>query len=841
MASRGAKGGDGTRTDAPGAAASSGKAGRQEPALPLSARPGSAAPIEADGRNGAAGAPPLELTVDDMLEAPLPAHMPPEMFTGPGLLALADLLPIMTAYIDRDEVVRFLNKPMSEYLEQPRSALVDRPIREIMGEEIYAERAPLIHAALAGERQFFVAEQEHPARGPVAIQSEYVPWPGRDRSAAGMVMLVEDITERMVAERALKESEARFRRIANHAPILMWVTRLDRIRDFVNDAYMEYLGTSDREEARLYDWRDGIHPDDAERVLAESVAGEASLQTFTIEGRFRRGDGEYRWLRTTSSPRFGPDGEHVGFIGAATDITLAKEAELELRRQVEEQTRELVHSEARFRAVFDTVLEVLVLMTPEGTIVELNRKEAPWRSENFRDSIGAKIWDAPTLAMYPQHIALMKKAVKQAASGKLFEQEVRLERAGAPTAYLDVSVQPVHGPDGKVIYLLFEARDITDLKAAQEQLRQSQKMEALGQLTGGIAHDFNNLLTVVVGGLDIIAKRAEDAKLKRYAENALGAAERGARLTAQLLAFSRVQRLEVQPTLVAPLIENMRPLLRNVLGPGVAKQFDLDDLSIPIMADPTQLEVAILNLAINARDAMPEGGVLSFATRAVTVAGDPELEDGEYLELCISDTGVGMPAEIAERAFEPFFTTKEVGKGTGLGLSMVYGMARQSGGAARIESGVGQGTSVKLLFRKADAEVANVPSAAEAEQAQPEPQRPPASVLVIDDDPDVRAFIVETLEEQGYRVRQASGGREGLAQIEREKADLVIVDFVMPEMSGAEVARRIRAKSPDQPILFVSGYSETDAVKRTAPDAPLLTKPFRAEALHKAVRGAIAP
>ena len=819
MASRGGKGGAETQTQA---------------------RPDS----PPQGRSGVA---PLDLTVEDMLEQPLPTNLPAEMFTGPGLLALADLLPVMTAYFDRDLRLQFINKPFAEWLEQPRGNMLGRSMEDITGKDAFAHRRPMVEAALAGERQFFVADFQHPTRGMLAAQTEYVPWvravPGSPSrtEVVGFVVVVQDVTEQRTAERALKESEARFRRIANSAPVLMWVTRLDRIRDFVNDAYMEYLGSDDREAARLYDWRSGIHPDDVERVLAESIAGEASLETFTIEGRFRRGDGEYRWLRSTSSPRFGPDGEHIGFIGAATDITVAKEAELELRRQVDEQTRELGHSEARFRAVFDTVLEVLVLMEPDGTVVELNRKDAPWRANNFRDSVGGKIWDAPTLKMYPQHVELMKKAVKQAASGKLFEQEVRLERSGASTAYLDVSVQPVHGPDGEVIYLLFEARDITDLKAAQEQLRQSQKMEALGQLTGGIAHDFNNLLTVVVGGLDIIAKRADDAKLKRYAENALGAAERGARLTAQLLAFSRVQRLEVRPTFVAPLIQNMRPLLRNVLGPGITKEFDLDESMIPVMADPTQLEVAILNLAINARDAMPDGGVLSFATHPVAVSGDPELEDGEYVELCISDTGSGMPAEIAERAFEPFFTTKEVGKGTGLGLSMVYGMARQSGGAARIESRVGEGTTVKLLFRKADEEVAGEAASAEAEQGQPEPQQLPASVLVIDDDPDVRAFIAETLEEQGYRVLQASDGRDGLRQLDAGKVDLVIVDFVMPEMSGADVAKKIRAKVSDQPILFVSGYSETEAVKRTAPDAPLLAKPFRPDALHKAVRSAIAP
>jgi PAS domain S-box-containing protein len=771
-----------------------------------------------------------------------PAHLPmpdlpPEMFTPYGMLALADLLPVLIAYIDRDERYRFCNRAYADWLELPRSAVLGKSMRELLGEETYAARRPLIAAAMAGERKFFAAEFEHATRGPVALQVDYVPWADPGADAKGVIILLKDITEERLTERALRESEARFRRIANSAPVLMWVTRLDRTRDFVNEAYADFVGLP-AAQAGTFNWRERIHPDDDARVVRESLAGEASLKPFALEGRYMRHDGDYRWLRSVSSPRFGADGELIGFIGVASDITLAKEAELELKAQVEERTAKLARSEAQFRAIFETVLEVLVLLNPDGTIVELNRKEASWRDTNYDTAIGVKIWDAPTLRAYPQHIPLLKRAVKQAAKGALFNEEVTMEREGVQTAYLDISVQPVRDASGDILYLLFEARDITDLKAAQEQLRQSQKMEALGQLTGGIAHDFNNLLTVVVGGLDIIAKRADDEKLKRYATNALSAAERGARLTGQLLAFSRVQRLEVRPTPVAPLMVNMRPLLRNVLGPGIEKRFDLDDEELTVMADPTQLEVAVLNLAINARDAMPDGGVLIFSTRPIKATNDPELEAGDYVELSITDTGAGMNEAVAARAFEPFFTTKEVGKGTGLGLSMVYGMARQSGGTARIVSKPGVGTTVQLLLRLAEQQaVASGATDLQAERGVG--GAADASILVIDDDPDVRGFIVATLEEQGYRVREASDGRKGLKTFRDERPDLVVLDFIMPGLSGADVAKRMLRDVPGQPILFVSGYSETEAVREAAPNAPLLTKPFRPDALESAVRAGL--
>lgn len=758
-------------------------------------------------------------------------------FDFTGMLAVADMLPVMVAYVDEDLRYRFMNKPMADWFERPRSELLGLTMRELLGEEAWAMREPLIEAAFAGERKFFASDFQHPGRGSLAVQTNYMPWADRSGRVRGLIILVQDVTEQRAAERALRESEERFRRIANQAPVLMWVTRLDRTRDFVNDAYVEFVG-GDREDARTIDWRLRIHPDDHDRIVQESIAGEATRETFTLEGRYMNGDGQYRWLKSTSSPRFGTEGELIGFIGAATDITVAKEAELDLKRQVEERTAELARREAQFRAVFEAALEVMVLLEPDGTVLAVNNRREVWRHPNPEDAIGKKLWDAPTIQSYPQHIAVMKKGIARAAKGHIFTTEVRMEREGMPTAILDVSVQPVKDPDGAIMYLLFEARDITELKAAQEQLRQSQKMEALGQLTGGIAHDFNNLLTVVVGGLDLLAKRIEDEKLKRYAGNALTAAERGARLTGQLLAFSRVQRLEVRATQIAPLIENMRPLLRNVLGPGIEKKFDLDEEMMPVLADPTQVEVAVLNLAINARDAMPNGGMLTFKTRKVKVTQDADLEPGDYIELCISDTGMGMPDDVRERAFEPFFTTKEVGKGTGLGLSMVYGMARQSGGVARIVSEPGKGTAVSLFF-KAASHPGPHSAAGETDDAGTHGEAAAERILVIDDDPDVRAFISESLEEQGYSVREAADGKSGLSAFAAENPDLVVLDFIMPGLSGADVASRILSTHPDQPILFVSGYSETDSIKRIAPKAPLLTKPFRAEALAKAVRNAL--
>ena len=406
---------------------------------------------------------------------------------------------------------------------------------------------------------------------------------------------------------------------------------------------------------------------------------------------------------------------------------------------------------------------MLVLLEPDGTIVELNRKEAAWRDpQPDRRDRQEDLGRADAAGLSAAHPA-------DEARGRAGGEGRAVQRGSDDGARGRSDRLPRHlGPAGArrrtatIIYLLFEARDITDLKAAQEQLRQSQKMEALGQLTGGIAHDFNNLLTVVVGGLDIVAKRAEDEKLKRYAENALSAAERGARLTGQLLAFSRVQRLEVRPTPVAPLIVNMRPLLRNVLGPGIEKRFDLDDEDAAGdgRPDPARGRGPQPRDQRPRRHARRRRADLRAPARCRSRT-TPSSTTATMSSCAITDTGGGMNEDVAARAFEPFFTTKEVGKGTGLGLSMVYGMARQSGGSARIDSTARRRHHGQIVVPR------RRPGRAAGRPAKPTPssqrteRRSDASMLVIDDDPDVRGFIVASLEEQGYRVARGERRPQG--------------------------------------------------------------------------------
>ena len=439
-----------------------------------------------------------------------------------------------------------------------------------------------------------------------------------------------------------------------------------------------------------------------------------------------------------------------------------------------------------------------------------------------------------TLLERPMRAITLTSTVQAAIRARLRQYEVR--------ALLEAQERTAQELEGLVIARTRELertndelrREMAERARIETALRQSQKMEAVGQLSGGIAHDFNNLLQGLAGSLDLIRRKPNDSeRVRRWAEAGLQAAERGAKLTGQLLAFSRTQRIEAKPVIVAELVSGIQDLLIRTLGPMIRITFELDADRVAVLSDPTQLEMAVLNLAINARDAMPSGGELTIATRLRRITGDPELEPAAYVELSVSDTGIGMSTETAARAFDPFYTTKGVGKGTGLGLSQVYGIARQAGGTARIESRPGQGTTVRVLLRRTDLaiETDNSPAAVESEVVTPS-----ATVLVIDDDADVRRFLTDSLDALGYRVAAAADGHMGLRALESIAPDVMVVDFAMPGLNGAEVAKAARARLPRLPIIFASGCADTAAIDEVAgPDTPVLRKPFRVDELQVAV------
>ena len=378
-------------------------------------------------------------------------------------------------------------------------------------------------------------------------------------------------------------------------------------------------------------------------------------------------------------------------------------------------------------------------------------------------------------------------------------------------------------------------REITERERAQVALVQAQKMEAVGQLTGGIAHDFNNLLNVISGNVELIERYSGDERIKRMAQSARRSAERGAKLTGQLLAFSRSQSLDLRPVSLTHLMGEVRDLLSAAMGPDIHLEFAPMPALPQVLADLSQTELAILNLAINARDAMPDGGRLLIEC-GLRPAPEGLLPPGEYAVVSVQDNGQGINPEILSKVFDPFFTTKAVGKGTGLGLSQVYGIAQQSGGAARIESRVGGGTTVEIWLPLAPR---NQVEEADARAAEPPRAAGPARILVVEDDPGVRQFIVECLEMSGHRVTQAEHGEAGLAQLDSAEPDLMIVDFLMPGMNGAQLAAEVGLKRPGLPIIIATGYADMQEIERVVGKNAVLKKPFQMRDLLESVRVAL--
>ena len=518
-----------------------------------------------------------------------------------------------------------------------------------------------------------------------------------------------------------------------------------------------------------------------------------------------------------------------------------------LEKQVTERTAALRASKARLRTMFETSQQFQGLLGIDGTLLEVNATALEAIGAKLEDVIGKHVSDTPWFAATPGMPETLRAAVSMAAKGRIARQDILVKLPSGWRSF-DFLLRPIRDEHGAIVAIASEAVETTGRRQAEEALRQSQKMEAVGQLTGGIAHDFNNLLQGITGSLDMVQQRIAQGRigeLDRLIVGAMNSANRAAALTHRLLAFSRRQPLDPKPVRANSLIGSMEDLLRRTMGETI--QLDLvvaQDLWITL-CDPNQLESAVLNLVINARDAMPEGGRLTIETSnahldSKSAAQTRGMNDGQYVCICVTDTGAGMAPEVIERAFDPFFTTKPIGQGTGLGLSMIYGFARQSEGYCEIHSKLGWGTTIKLFLPRHQGRAAEdgpLPEPIELHEAEDGDV-----VLVVEDEPVVRALVVEALRELGYRALEAADGVSGLEVLcSRQRIDLLITDVGLPGLNGRQMADAARDSRPDLKVLFMTGYAETTATASSflKPGMAMITKPFAMKALTTRIRSMI--
>ena len=663
-----------------------------------------------------------------------------------------------------------------------------------------------------------------------------------------------DIDARKRAEAALRESEARFRTLAEAIEDVFYITDLDRgALLYLSPAYEPVWGRPAAElRADLGAFLGTLHPDDRAAFQAGKEAQERG-EPVVLEYRILRPDGEARWVLDRSFPVAGAPGRRAA--GVASDVTERRRAEEALRS-----------SERRFRALAEGVPNFVFRSRGSGERLWGSPQWVEYAGLSEEDSLGLGWLDA----IHPEDRPATMAAWAEAGARGLFSVEHRTRRAadGAWRWFQSRALPVRDGQDAGLqdapaaewlgtstdIEDLVRAREVlargreelealvaartAELGAAEETLRQAQKMEAVGQLTGGIAHDFNNMLQGVSGAVEMARRRMGAGRLDdaaRYLDVARDAAGRAAGLTRRLLAFARRQRLEPKPVDADALVAGMAELIRRTVGPGIEVELRLLDGGGTVLCDPNELESALLNLCINARDAMPEGGRLVVGmedTRlsAADVAGQEGPPPGEYTVVSVSDTGQGMPPEVLERAFEPFFTTKPQGQGTGLGLSQIWGFARQSGGAVRIESAPGRGTTVRLLLPL------RAGAAAAGEGATNPP--PPATgvsgtVLLVDDEDVVRGPAAERLRELGHAVAEARDGPEALRILASSRPDLLVTDVGLPNgMNGRQVAEAARERVPGLPVLFITGYAATPL----PPGMEVIGKPFELDALARRVQ-----
>jgi len=631
--------------------------------------------------------------------------------------------------------------------------------------------------------------------------------------------------------------------------LVTWNKALLRLLDFPET--LVRVGTPFEEFLRFNFQRGEYGSGDVERLIAERMASVRAFQPHSAERT--RPNGQVLAIRGVPIP-------NLGFVSLWTDITeqrryerLIESQNAELETRVSARTAELEaatarldalagqlsRSEERLRLIMDAIPALIAYVDAGERYRFANRGYTEWFGLDRDTIVGRSIQDV----FGPEAYAQIKPYLDQAAAGEQVSYEYSRTNAAGKQVYARSAVVPEASLAGGVQGYFVLSIDITEQKASQAALIQAQKMEAVGQLTGGLAHDFNNLLTIITGNLATLQdKLPAHQGYEDYLAPALSAARRGTELIRRLLTFSRQQPLEPTPVEVGALVHGMTQLLSRSLTERIAIQLALPTEKLYALVDPHQLENALLNLAINARDAMPDGGELAIAVARRHVSASlallVEVPAGEYVQFDVSDTGSGIAPELLPRLFEPFFTTKAFGTGSGLGLAMVYGFIRQSGGNIRILSTPGKGTNVRFIVPMTDA-----PSATPAAPAPESIDLAAESrlVLLVEDEPEVRKVLRQQLTELGFPVIEAGNGFEARAMLEAvDDIALLVSDTVMPAMGGRELAAAARALRPTLPILLITGYATGDA-SPGLPDIPTLRKPFDRAALAAAIRSAVAP
>jgi two-component system cell cycle sensor histidine kinase/response regulator CckA len=638
----------------------------------------------------------------------------------------------------------------------------------------------------------------------------------------------QDITPRKRAERALEASEKRFRDLAEGMPHMLWQLDAEGRLIYANRGWARYFG---REEIELFQWQEVVHPDDLERILSawpEMAAGELNLAPF----RLRRHDGTYRWHSCRSVPTRDETGKLLHIIGISTDVDDLKRAKQALQ-----------NSEAQLK----TALRAAGM----GTWVwELDSERMFWDESVFQLFGLSAVADTATtmrdlieLAI-PEDRPRIQRALEIAVSGSTdFDVEYRVARHGDGFMSIAAKGRIEVDTNSRTRRMFGACMDVTQHKRLEEELRQAQKMEAIGQLAGGIAHDFNNLLTIILGQTSIAQfTPGVPARVLESIRDINDAAERAASLTAQLLAFGRRQVMTAKDLVLEDVVLGIISMLERVLGEHIALSFQPAGQHTQVYGDPNMLSQVLLNLAINARDAMPSGGKLCIRTHPVQFSASSERatadgHSGDFVCLSVADTGTGIPDEVLPRIFEPFFTTKDVGKGTGLGLATVYGIVKQHGGWVSVHSDQGSGTTFEIYLPRVTALSQEVTVRADKAEAYGRGEL----ILLVEDEPIVRNVLQTVLEDHGYRLLSASRSSEALElwNVWSQRVDLLLTDLVMPEsLNGYELATKLQAERPGLRTVVCSGHSAGNMAERVAalPFTVFLQKPTRPETLLAAIR-----